>query len=362
MTEAADRKAVLIASFNMPDQYTYYFWLYYKALLKYGYRLVSTKNEAFSLKWLTKNRRIVSIIHLHWPAYLYSRKNSIPFLIQLIKFSFNLLFARLLGYKLVWTAHNLYPHEMNNRHLEYWARMLLIFFSNFLFCHFQGGIQKLQEEFHCRKAIYKIPHGDFLDIFPNQVSRSYAREVLGIPEKSFVFLVFGNVRYYKGLGEVIAGFSAAAEEDDLLMIVGKNPDSAEVARISRIDPRILVFNDKIRERKVQFYFNASDCCIIHYREIFTSGNIFLAMGFSLPIVAVNKGIIHEVVKDDFGILYHDHKSMVSALKKIKEMELQAAGKSAYEELLKYRWEDAAKISAEAFRMILSDKELNAKNC
>ncbi len=43
-----------------------------------------------------------------------------------------------------------------------------------------------------------IPHGHFIEVIENTISRSEARHLLNIPESAFVILFFGLVRPYKG--------------------------------------------------------------------------------------------------------------------------------------------------------------------
>jgi beta-1,4-mannosyltransferase len=343
---------VMIACFYMADHHTYYFWLYYKALQPYGFRIVSTKGEVFSRTWLSEHRGKISILHFHWPSYVYSRKKASDFVVELSKFVANLIYARMIGYKIAWTVHNLYPHERNNRLLEYLARFSLAHLSHILFVHFEGARAVVKREFRRKKEIYRIPHGDFRTVFPNRMPRSEARERLGIRDDAYVYLVFGNIRAYKGIREVAAAFKKTASEKDLLLVVGKCPPGFVKAGIAGNDERVRVVDEKVSEEDVQIYFQASDCSILHYRRIFTSGNLFLSMGFAKPIIAVKEGILAEVVREDFGILYEDEAGLEKALSAIKTIDASRAARAALARLESFRWEEAARVTAEAYGRVL----------
>jgi len=218
--------------------------------------------------------------------------------------------------------------------------------------HFEGAKRAVWKEFFRKKRIYTIPHGDFRTVFPKWMPRAEARERLGIRDDAYVFLVFGNIRAYKGIQEVVQAFRQAADRKDLLLVVGKFPPGFDKAEIAANDERIRIVDEKVSEQDVQIYFQASDCSILHYRKIFTSGNLFLSMGFAKPIVAIKEGILADVVREDFGILYDDEAGLQKALSAIKGIDPEKAARAALDQLGNYRWQDAARVSAEAYARVL----------
>ena len=57
--------------------------------------------------------------------------------------------------------------------------------------------------------------------YPNVVSRAEACRRLGLPEDAFVYLLFGALRPYKGLEELIAAFRQLADPDAVLLAAGQ---------------------------------------------------------------------------------------------------------------------------------------------
>src|SRR5688572_30291023 len=88
-----------------PDAYTTCF---YDALQLAG---ASVVNGDFSGRWVLAQRGRVDYIHIHWPSFLYQKPRALDSLLGFARFVLLLALARLCGLRLVWTAHNLYPHE-----------------------------------------------------------------------------------------------------------------------------------------------------------------------------------------------------------------------------------------------------------
>ena len=64
----------------------------------------------FSRQWLRENRDEVSILHLNWLHQFYREDDLAATRKRYDHFAANLSYARELGYRIVWTMHNLYPH------------------------------------------------------------------------------------------------------------------------------------------------------------------------------------------------------------------------------------------------------------
>ncbi|MBW7957116.1 MAG: glycosyltransferase [Deltaproteobacteria bacterium] len=345
---------IKIASFPMPDEDTYYFRLYYDALQKHGYKIVDTRGKTFGPAWLRENRGRVRIVHFHWPAYLYSDRNPLVFLKKLLLFILNLRRAKSMGYKIAWTVHNLFPHERNNMALEYAGRLAMSCFSDVVFVHFVEAKEMLSRYFLRKNDVYIIPHGNFSAVFENKCGREEARERLGIPPGAFVYLLFGPVRPYKGIENAIQAFKKMDDKGAVLIVAGNPKDkhlgeflSAEAMSNTRIFP----FLRFIERNEVQYFFNASDAVLLPYKQVFTSGNLFLALTFSKPVVAPDMGIISEVVDDSCGVKYSPdeaNENLFNAMQMVRSVDYAKAAEAARQKALAYSWERSAEISKKAF--------------
>ncbi|MDA0710967.1 MAG: glycosyltransferase, partial [bacterium] len=169
---------------------------------------------AFEKSWLVENRKNFDVLHLHWLHYFYRRETLARSVSDYEKFAENLTYAkRALGYKIVWTLHNVYPHERPYPELDHCARLLVCQLADAVLCHCKYATRISKKLFYRSENVHVIPHGNFIDAFPNVVSRAEARKKLGLSEDRFVYLFFGNARAYKGIEHLISAFKSHAGED-----------------------------------------------------------------------------------------------------------------------------------------------------
>src|SRR5436190_15391769 len=94
-----------------------YLRLLYAHLADQG--IPSTPNARLELGWLWSNRKDVAVLHIHWPESLYRfgrGQRAIRTVLSWAKLGllvFRLTCARILGYRILWTVHQLYPHELD---------------------------------------------------------------------------------------------------------------------------------------------------------------------------------------------------------------------------------------------------------
>lgn len=345
-----NNKKYIIASFPMPAPETYYFWLYNKEMEKLGYSVLNTKQMKFNMLWVIKYLRQVSLLHFHWPEYLYSSKSNLGLIFKSVLFIMTLIFARLCGYKIVWTVHNLYPHEKKGKYVGYLTRLLLIHISHILFVHFEGAKNCIKKTFFRTHKIYTIPHGNFISVFKNEYSKKQAREKMGLSPDNFVYLIFGPLRAYKGIEDAVECFEKIKQSQDILMVVGKPFDrgiNKWLLSKSCKNPQIIFYPHFIESDAVQYFFNAADVVLLPYKNIFTSGNLFLALGFRKPVIAPAIGILPEIVSTSYGMLYVPdplNSGLRSALQKIKTEDHVEMGKQGFFHIQSYQWKTAASIS------------------
>ena len=154
-------------------------------------------SEQLDCRWLMERRKEIQILHLNWPSYEYKRARredglAVVFWLWLA-FIGRLVFARLLGYRVVWTMHNLYPHNTRFRLLDVLCRRALCWLCNGIIVHCLHARDLAAQHFRRTKRVYVIPHGHFVGVYPNEISRQEARQRLGIPQASFVYLLFGSL-------------------------------------------------------------------------------------------------------------------------------------------------------------------------
>ena len=85
--------------------------------------------------WLWCNRGRFQALHLHWIFGVYLADSVLLAWLRLIRFAARLLLARLLGYRVVWTLHNLLPHERPYRGIDVAGRLVMAVLASAIICH-----------------------------------------------------------------------------------------------------------------------------------------------------------------------------------------------------------------------------------
>jgi glycosyltransferase involved in cell wall biosynthesis len=289
----------------------------------------------FDREWLDKNRSRIGVLHFHWLHYFYRRDTLEASVRQYGQFSENLAYAKKIGYRIVWTLHNLYPHERPYPDLDHLARLLVCRLADHVIAHCEYGKRMAGELFFRDRDISVIPHGNFIDAFPNEISREDARAELGIDPNAFVFLNFGNARTYKGIEDLIDAFSNVDDPDARLLLMNRNSFNPkygeEIAEQSGMDDRVLAHTSEFfPESAFQTFLNAADVGVFPFSQVMTSGSVIQALGFGLPVVVPDLGCLHELVGEKVGAHFDpsDKDGLALALKRIREMDVKRMGQEA----------------------------------
>lgn len=278
---------------------------YYQAIEAKGGQVVE---GMFTGGWFASNVRAGDWVHLHWPSFEYGgARGSLRVLMKLCRFVALLVLARGKGARLVWTAHNLLPHDRTvPTWVDTFARHVVIGLSDVILVHGQEAGAVLQERFpKVRGKVTVIPHGHWVGYYRTDISPLAARERLGIPTGAFVYLFIGLCKPYKNLDGLIQSFRKSGG-DAILVIAGKFQDQGYYAKILDLaqgDPRIMLFPGFVANDDMQVYLHACNVVVVPYREILTSGTAILAMSFGRPVISVAMGFLRDVVNDDAGLLF-----------------------------------------------------------
>ncbi len=272
-------------------------------------------------RWLMKNRHTVQVLHLHWPHTSYYRGRSLVLrIISLLWFAQRLFLARFLGYKLVWTVHNIVPHETSCPVVDFAARLFLSFLAHDVIAHCGYAKTKIKEKFGRKKDVHVIPHGNYLNVYPPKPSKNEARKTLSIAQESFVYLFFGNIRPYKGVEQLISAFRQLDDEKTVLILAGRclTIEESEVVKLIKDTERIRLFTGFVPPEKLPVYFAAADCVVAPFTNVLTSGSVILGLSFGQPIVAPALGCLPELLTAKTGELYDpaEKNSLLNALQKI----------------------------------------------
>ena len=145
----------------------------YQALLAHGLeaegcRVVFPRDHrgVLPLCRAVRGEQGVDILHLHWTSP-YLKGHGLPrFLVYLAKFLADLAAVRIDGCRIVWTLHNLVPHETRHRRLELLARRMICRIVSAVIVHGHAGQKEAVQTLGCpANRVFVIPHGHYRDAY-----------------------------------------------------------------------------------------------------------------------------------------------------------------------------------------------------
>lgn len=306
--------------------------------------------------WLLRRRRDVDVIHLHWFHNYHQRRSLLLSSLGAAYLAANLLLARRLGYGLVWTVHNLRPHERTHPRLDDWLSRLVLRLSVPV-VHCRAAAAAVRQSFDYRGAIVVAPLGHYAGVHPPApVGKEEARRRLRLPLNARLFLHVGLIRPYKGIPELIHQFARLPAGDVALVIAGEEHGSDLAATLPpeiRDDPRLVLRLQWIPDGELALYLAAADVAVSAFERVLTSSSVLLAMSSGLPVIAPALGCLPEQVGEG-GLLYDpaEPDGLYQALLAATTAGLEAMGRRAYAIAMSQTWAQTATGVREAYELAL----------
>jgi glycosyltransferase involved in cell wall biosynthesis len=248
-----------------------------------------------------------------------------------------MLYYKLLGKKIVFTAHNVNAgkRDSNDSLLNRLTLRTQYMLADHIFVHTEKMKRELIQEFAIQEgAVSVIPFGINNSVPNTGLTASEAKQRLGMRDDEKTILFFGAIRPYKGLEYLVEGFLqlAARYPEYRLIIAGEPRDGSETywnEILRRIDGdvnrgRVIQKLQYIPDEETELYFKAADVLALPYKDIFQSGVLFLAYNFGLPVVATDVGsVMEEVIEGKTGFLCKpcDPADLARAIEKYFESDL-----------------------------------------
>lgn len=310
----------------------------------------------FRKSWLEARREEFDVLHFHWLHLFYRVPTLDAALVRCAHFLESLAFAKSIGYRIVYTIHNLFPHERPFPEVDRIAHSAVFESAHHIIAHCEYGVRAAARFFHRTDRISIIPHGNFIDIFPNNLRKVEARKALGISDDAFVYVYFGNARAYKGIESLIEAFATVKDPNARLLLMMRNafdPSYGEqIADSAKGDSRVLIFTSSFfDEAEFQQYLNTGDFAVFPFSDVMTSGSTITGLGFGLPAIVPRLGCLPELIDSSCGLTYDagDEKALAEALNKVRALDVEALRKGALDRARSLDWAEIAKQTADIYR-------------
>ena len=210
---------------------------------------------------------------------------------------------RLMGKQIVYTAHNVLPHDadtLKNR-IVYWLVYRLL--VNAVVVHGQAIKERLIEEFSVdTDAVHVVAHGTYHPHDRDEITKRAARKQLGIAQNERVLLCFGLQRYYKGTHFVIEALDTYRAQNVRVLVRGHAPEKSyqdlieRMVRSHRGSVKLDVEFGAVADDAMELLFKAADIVLLPYLEGSQSGIKFMAYAYGRPVLASNVGSLCEFIR------------------------------------------------------------------
>jgi glycosyltransferase involved in cell wall biosynthesis len=284
-----------------------------------------------------------------------------------------MLYYRLMGKRLVLTAHNVNAgkRDLNDSWLNRLSLRIQYQVSDHIFTHTEQTKSELCTDFGVSAGrVSVIPFGINNTVPNTDLATTEARRRLGLNASNRAILFFGNIAPYKGLEYLVAAFARLVHGDQnyRLMIVGKPKGSDEYwKRIKReigqsgIQQHTIQRIEYVPDEETEVYFKAADVLVLPYTRVFQSGVLFLAYSFGLPVIAAEVGsITDEIIEGKTGQTFRvaDSRDLTNVLNDYFHSELFRNLESQRTKIKlyaneRYSWEKVAAITTGVYSDLLN---------
>jgi glycosyltransferase involved in cell wall biosynthesis len=249
--------------------------------------------------------RDADVAHLQWIEYLVDKKDA-------TRQDVRDVVERLQnGPPLVVTRHNYLPHQLSpdlGRVLYekvYEVAECIVHLGQFSVGEYETRYPQI-----AKNQNHYVVHHPIYTFYPNSVSRGQARKKLGIPQRSFVVLVFGIIRNREEKAFIEETFNRLNVDNKVLLV----PRMIAFRGATRLSTTVrkfmlnlygtlerITFNRyyefrRLSDEEIQFYLTSADVLLIPRQDTLNSGLPFLGWSFGKMVVGPAVGNIGEAIQ------------------------------------------------------------------
>lgn len=262
--------------------------------------------------------------------------------------------------KLVYTVHNILPHEAKESDKERCQNFYRQ--CDRLVVHNNWTREQLVDEYGIRSdRIVVMPHGTYQTKQVPSADQTSAKR----------FLSFGMIRKYKGIDILLYAIAALPKQEREKMhfvIAGAQNKKLDDTPYREMIEQLGIsgctefLDRRIADAELPGLFASADACLFPYREIYGSGALLMAYSYEKPVIASDvPAFVEETNKGETGLLFQNENagSLAKALvafAKLSEQEV-AKKKAAIHRMVeeKYNWRHSAGLLKKMYQDLSEEK-------
>ena len=233
----------------------------------------------FELAWL--RLRDYNVCHLHWVfsfGFTGAGSSLVARRLSRLWFALVLHIARRLGFRLVWTAHNVLPHATVFDD-DIAARRVLVEASNLVIAHSPHTLSELASLGAPAAAALVIPHGP--------IPVPGARSSGSLPTGRRTVVAFGRIEPYKGIDDLLE--AADGLGDSLRVVIAgccRNRSLRDrlEATARAVDADVELALDFVPDDELPRLLARGHALVFPFRSVTTSGSALLGLSAGRAVV------------------------------------------------------------------------------
>lgn len=240
------------------------------------------------------------VVHVHWPEQLMVSSGPRRSALKQLRLLTDLDLARRRSSTVIWTAHNLQPHDAALRDGRYRDSFLRFLSRVDGVVHLSAEGERLADRAYpvlADKARIRVPHGD-LSVAYTGMDRDTARRSLGVEEHQALVLLFGRLKPYRGVEHAVRAFVESRPDKVRLLVAGACQDVNLAGRLRRLAHEaggaVTLELVMLSDEELAVRLAAADLVLQPFIDVLHSGAVHLALGVGVPVLAPARGALPEL--------------------------------------------------------------------
>lgn len=299
--------------------------------------------------------RGAKIWHVHFFDEIVQRRARPASQLRTRAFLALLALVRASGARVVWTAHNLEPHELYHADLAHRVYLAMMRAADAVLVHSRSAGEALTARYGRPRRLDVIPMGNAAGLGGPPRDRAAARAQLGWPEGDRVILGLGTLRPYKGFEDLIDAFASSELSGARLVIAGHVQDEAYGKALAQRCAAVRaasLLTGYIADDKLPVYLAAADVVVLPYHKMLNSAMLSWPLSYAAPVVVAAFPPISELLSDGISAFLYppgDVSGLRAALARaLGHPDLAGVGRAGQRAVSEFDWPRSAERLAAVY--------------
>lgn len=247
--------------------------------------LVPVRGLSINDEALRRMRSEIDAVHFHWPEYIWRVEvhSELERSRRVLGFWRFLRMCRHLQLPIIWTVHNVRPHEFN--WLDRLGVRVMGAQSDLIIAH-SDSVARLMRQRHSRAVVVMMPHGNHDGIYPAPRLRETVLRELALSPLLPTVVLAGTLRGYKGIKHALEAVDSLGGRVQLI-IAGKPHERLDVTTLverARASSWLRVLAHELSQQEFVDVSAAGTAILLPYTRVTTSSALLSAWTLGRSVV------------------------------------------------------------------------------